>query len=51
MATYEEHIAEIIDESPASHLLTIPGVWEAICEDEATHNEALRRCDSDAQED
>lgn len=29
---FDEALAEIIDESPASHLLSVPGVYEVLAE-------------------
>lgn len=31
-AKFDEALAEILDESPASHLLSIPGVYEVLAE-------------------
>lgn len=38
---FDEALAEIIDESPASHLLTVPGVYEVLSEH--FNNDVLER--------
>lgn len=31
--TFDRILAELLDEAPASHLLTVPGVYEALAEE------------------
>ena len=43
---FDELLAEIMNESPASHLLDIPGVYEAVSEH--FNNEVLERWEQES---
>jgi hypothetical protein len=45
---FVEKLSEVLDECPASHLLAVPGVWEAVSE--YFNNEVLRRLEAEKDE-
>ena len=44
---FGRYLSDIIDESPASHLLSIPGIYEILAEE--FNNEILTRWESDQE--
>uniref|UniRef100_A0A6M3JXJ9 Uncharacterized protein n=1 Tax=viral metagenome TaxID=1070528 RepID=A0A6M3JXJ9_9ZZZZ len=45
---FDRILAEIMNESPASHLLTVPGVYEAVSEH--FNNDVLAKWDEERKE-
>lgn len=46
---FQRILEEIVDESPASHLLSVPGVYEVVAEH--FNNEVLSRWDDEQEDD